>query len=490
VEALLGDFMFAIWDGRHGTLFSARDQLGAKPFYYAEVRNAIVLSNSLECVRQHPEVSRELNDLAIADCLLFGMNHDGGTTVYRDIRRLPGGHMMTWSVRGMELRRYWSLPIDEPVYFHRRGDYVDRFNELLDQAVADRLRTKRVSVFMSGGLDSTLLAATAKRLLAGRGDAQPVVARTFTHESLFADEELGYCRAAASHLDVPLGVTTLDRCPKWLAPDAPRTPEPLDDPADRTPQLDTYAQMAADSPVAFYGEGPDNALQYEWRRHIDYLSRQRRWARLATDIAYHVASHRRIPLLGTIPRMLRKRWTQDEWSPQFPVTLRSELVRELGLKDRWRSVYTLPPSPHPTRPVAYATLSSPIWQNLFEALDTAYTGALLDVRHPYMDVRLLRYMLSVPAMPWCRRKYLLRTAAAPMLPPAVIRRNKTPLPSVPNEEQARQVGPPPVYPSAELRRYAAVETLDDAASGNSAAKQAGFYLSAVSHWLHTRTSLA
>ena len=63
--------------------------------------------------------------------------------------------------------RYWTMPIDEPLFYKRSEDYVDRFQELLREAVTDRLRTNRLGVFMSGGLDSTALAATARELLRG-----------------------------------------------------------------------------------------------------------------------------------------------------------------------------------------------------------------------------------------------------------------------------------------------------------------------------------
>ena len=62
VEHLLGDFAFAIWDGRKRQLFCARDHFGVKPFYYAQVGNSLILSNTLNCVRLHPAVSDELNE--------------------------------------------------------------------------------------------------------------------------------------------------------------------------------------------------------------------------------------------------------------------------------------------------------------------------------------------------------------------------------------------------------------------------------------------
>ena len=90
VEHLLGDFAFAIWDGPRQRLFCARDHLGVKPFFYADLGQKLIFSNTLDCIRQHPAVSDRLNDLAIADFLLFDLNQDLATTSFADIQHIPG----------------------------------------------------------------------------------------------------------------------------------------------------------------------------------------------------------------------------------------------------------------------------------------------------------------------------------------------------------------------------------------------------------------
>ena len=70
-----------MWDGPRRRLFCARDHLGVKPLFYAQIGQTIVISNTLDCIRLHPAVSRDLNDSAIADFLLFGANQQIDTTV-------------------------------------------------------------------------------------------------------------------------------------------------------------------------------------------------------------------------------------------------------------------------------------------------------------------------------------------------------------------------------------------------------------------------
>ena len=85
---LIGDFVFAIWDANRRRLFCARDQMGVKPFFYAHLGSLLVFSNTLECIRQHPAISSRLNDLSIADFLLFDLIQDPAATAFAEIRRL------------------------------------------------------------------------------------------------------------------------------------------------------------------------------------------------------------------------------------------------------------------------------------------------------------------------------------------------------------------------------------------------------------------
>jgi asparagine synthase (glutamine-hydrolysing) len=88
VSHLIGDFAFAIWDGPRKQLFCARDHFGVRPFFYSKIGQVFVFSNTLNCVRQHPVVSDALNDLSIADHLLFEFIQDPTATAFADIQRL------------------------------------------------------------------------------------------------------------------------------------------------------------------------------------------------------------------------------------------------------------------------------------------------------------------------------------------------------------------------------------------------------------------
>src|SRR2546425_1936863 len=192
VEHLLGDFAFAVWDGRERRLFCARDHFGVKLFYYAHLGNCVVFSNTLECVRLHPAVSDGLNERAIGDFLLFGANQEPATTTFADIQRLPPAHTLSCVEGALRVRRYWTLSIGRENRYARAGEHVERFGELLRKAVADRLRTERIGVLMSGGLDSTTVAATARELLSKEAGPFDLRAYTAVYETLIPDQERRY----------------------------------------------------------------------------------------------------------------------------------------------------------------------------------------------------------------------------------------------------------------------------------------------------------
>jgi len=89
---------------KNATLFCARDHFGIKPFYYAMYEDLFLFSNTLEALLAHPRTSGELNESAVGDFLLFGLNCDNATTTFRDVQRLPPGHALMVSRKEMQLR--------------------------------------------------------------------------------------------------------------------------------------------------------------------------------------------------------------------------------------------------------------------------------------------------------------------------------------------------------------------------------------------------
>ena len=477
VHHLLGDFAFAIWDTQRRRLFCARDHFGVKPFYYAHLGVNVVFSNTLAGVLPHPDVGTSLNELAIADFLLFGSNQDPATTSFADIHRLAPGHTLTCEEGSLRQQRYWTLPERGRVRYRRSHEYVDHFLELLRSAVSDRLRTNDVGIWMSGGLDSTSLAAMARRLLSEGPSPVTLRAHTTVYDWLIPDEERRYASMAAKACGVEIECFAADQYGPFDSGDpADRwPPEPTDNPflGMHSQQL---ARVASHSRVILSGDGADEAL---WgSRVIDLFGRMSQ-LELAADIARSFVRHRRRPAVGL--RSALKTWLgQERRVPLFPRWVNSGLAGRLHLRERWERVHALNPiGDHPLRPEASGRLAAVASSRSTESSDPGATGIPVECRYPFLDVRLVSYLLAIPPLPWCIDKHLLRVAMRGALPDAIRLRPKAPLAGDPLRAKLLGDGAPRWDrwdPAPELARFVNRGAIPTAAS----ACESG------DPWLHVR----
>jgi asparagine synthase (glutamine-hydrolysing) len=220
----------------------------------------------------------------------------------------------------------------------------------------------------------------------------------------------------------------------------------------RALKLEEYRGLAQHGRVFFYGEGSDNALMYEWQPYLKYLARNHRWSRLIRDVFQHAIAHRRVLPMATI-KSFGKPDAGEAPQPGFPAWLDDDFASRTDARTRWETMRARAESAHPVRPVGFESFASAAWPRLFESMDPGFTEAPVEFWHPYVDLRLLRYMLSVPPLPWCRRKYLLRQAMKNMLPEEVLRRDKTALAETPLFQTVRRTGMPRMVPTGELFKY-------------------------------------
>ena len=419
VEHLLGDFAFAIWDDGRRRLFCARDHFGVKPFFYRPEPAGFAFANSLEALRALPGGER-LDDLAVADFLLFDELQDPGATIHAAIRRLPPAHALEVGGGDVEVRRYWTL--DRAVEIRHRGDPLERFNAVLQEAVSDRLRTHDVCVSLSGGLDSPAIAAAAKRALDRSGRPFALTAHTLVYDREIPDEERRYASLAASGLGLPIRCHAADGY--GLYEGVPPWPEPFHEPQGGASFALVRAQ-AADARVSLMGWDGDALLNESPKPWLRRLVGERRYGRAALAAARFALMER---------RLLPHRWTSASTSrdfpqPRYPDWIQPDLERSLGLRERWRAVQAQAHFTHPVRPYAYRILEwLGRWSSFFERFDPGATGLPIEFRHPFLDLRFVELCLSLPPVPWCVRKHVLRESLRGAVPKAVRLRPKTPLP--------------------------------------------------------------
>jgi asparagine synthase (glutamine-hydrolysing) len=428
VEHLRGDFAFAIWDARRRELFCARDHFGTKPFYYAEIGDQLLFSNTLDCVRLHPDVSAELNEGAIADFLLFGLNCDTSTTTFRQVLRIPPSHCLAVSSESLRIWKYWTPPIDGRIRYGRADDYVEHFQELLHQAVADRIRTSRAGILLSGGLDSGAIAAAAVEASTKTGDGFDLRAYTLVYESLIGDTEGEFARSIAEFLGIPLRSIPLDHLELFERWDDAETalPEPVDDPFVAG-LFHQFRTVGADCRVVLCGDGGDNLMHFQMLPYVKDLARHQEWVRLLREVAAYL--HLRPSFWPGIRRRAKALVGQDGHAAPRPGWLREEFARRVSAAERWEQWSKLSEGflTHPVVPEAHASLRLPHWPHLFELEDPGVTRCTVEVRNPLLDLRIVEYLLAIPPFPWAFEKRLLRESLVGRLPEKVRTRPKTPL---------------------------------------------------------------
>jgi asparagine synthase (glutamine-hydrolysing) len=419
VKHLIGDFAFAIWDATLERLFCARDQLGVRQFYYSINDDCFVFSNTLNCIRLHPHVSNKLNERAIGDFLLFGLNQEKEKTVFADIQRLPKAHTLVISREGVRLHEYWT-PSTSIVQYKKEADYIARFRELLNTSVADRLRTQRVGISLSGGLDSSAVAAVAINSKPLELGAYCVV-----YDSVFPDEERKYAALVANALNIPIefldaGEINQQDDEKTMAP------EPFDVDPIYVVSNELLRRLSTRARVALTGWDGDTFLNETPKHSFARSLKSGNMGRLLFDLMQYAYFQRSPPPIGI--RTQWRRWRNPHWNRSpFPVWLNEDFSKRLDLVERWRQVNAERPLAHPVRPHAFRILDSPSWDFLFSRYDAGSTLLPLEVRHPLIDVRMVDYLLALPVIPWLLDKAIMRKAMMGVLPDAILRRPKSPL---------------------------------------------------------------
>ena len=439
VRHLRGDFSLAIWDAHERRMFCARDHFGIRPFYYTETEDLFLCSNTLDCVRLHPGVSDELNDTAVADFLLFGINADKSTTTFRDVQRLAPAHTLTVSASERVSGRYWSPPVDGRIRYQRNEEYAEHFREVLHLAVADRLDVDRAGILLSGGMDSGSIAATAKEIASTSAAETNLRAFTVTYERLLGDKEGYFSARTASFLNIPIEMLSMDHLQPFEGDGMEAVfPEPFDDPLAAGIRQQ-FGAIARHSRVALNGEGIDNLMHFQLSPYLRDLGRRGEWGAYAACAAgYFWRKRSRWHRLASRAKR-RLRPPQSPW--QVPEWIVPDFARRAGLEERIRT-YGMAGilQRHPILPRGHGSLELPQWVRMFETSDAGFTGQCVEARFPFLDLRMVELALALPPYPQLFEKKIERDAMAAKLPASTLSRPKTPLVGDPSELKMRDLG--------------------------------------------------
>jgi asparagine synthase (glutamine-hydrolysing) len=420
LSRLHGDFSFALWDEARRKLVCAVDALGARAFYYVDKGGLFVGGNGLACARLHPGARDALDERAVGDYLLVGCYEDRDVTIDADVARLPPGHLLVVDEGGLRVRRWFTWPEPSPAARARPEDCAAELEELLGRAVRDRVRAPKVAIMMSGGVDSPLIALHAKRALAARPGGGELRAYSAYYERLIPDDERPFAALAARSLGISIDFQAADG---GAIHDWPERLAPAEPPPDAVmgPFLDQLERAARFSPVILTGYDGDVLLRAAVRLHWRERASQGRWGALARELAWYLVTQRALPPVGLRTALARRRARP----PRRPPWLREAFWRRVGLEERWGRALA-PPAPAAARAPSVLGFSGRAFRALLDAHDPGALGRPIDFRHPLLDLRIIRFALGLPVVPWCVDKHVLRRCMGE-LPEALRRRPKTPL---------------------------------------------------------------
>ncbi len=419
---LSGEFALAIWDPRERLLIGARDGLGIRLLYAAQGPNLIVLTNVLASARCLPGIPGTLDDEALISFVADGVA-GSGRTPFKAVRQVPAGHTLCLRHGGpATLSRHWWFPQPErPQRSMRARDAIDGYRAVLQQAVGERLHTSRASLFLSGGVDSTTIAAAA------RLSAPQVALHAFTavYPRLPAHDEIAFARLAATRLSIPSTSVDADVCDVL---DAQRSGSPalelLDEPT-LTDWRGLVGIASRHARVGLYGEDGDSLFRPPGARG---LAEESGIFRTALDSVRFAIATRRLPYLGL---RLRERIARSRSRPaDLRAPFLSAQARTILAARPPADIFGLaatPLSPHPTRPQTQDRLTIGAGELLAPLIAPDATRRPMEIRCPLLDSRVIRFVMSVPAIPWCQQKRLPREAFRGELDAAVLDRPKTPV---------------------------------------------------------------
>ena len=443
LEHLNGMFAFALWDERERELFLARDRTGIKPLYYAALDDTLVFGSELKALLQYPDMPREIDYFALDEYLTFEYV-PAPHSIFRHIKKLPPGHALTYQNGQVHIWCYWDLHLERS----ENGTSVQRFDDVavdFRAMLKDVVRHEMISdvplgVLLSGGVDSSSIAALMTEI-----SPQRVQSFSITFEDASFDEAR-FARTVANHLHTdhheliltgPMALNVLARIPQFMD-------EPLAD-SSLVPTMLLSGFVRQHVTVALGGDGGDEML-------AGYSTLQAH--RLMATYKRVVPAPLRQLALATVNRLpvsfnnistdfKLKRFAGGH---RLPMEVRhqtwlgafgdgeKELILARALLRHWRATYNSVLE-HRSRVTAQNALNVVLYMDMkmyldgdiLPKVDRASMSHSLEVRVPFLNYDVLRFLESVPINYKLRgltTKALLRKAMENDLPKEILDRGK------------------------------------------------------------------
>ncbi len=184
---LLGDFAFVIWDEKKKQLFCARDHVGIKQFYYFLKNEIFVFSNDIKSLMNFEIISKEINDKAVVNQMVYAHLQSNSYTFYRNVFKLPPAHNLIITNKKIIKKSYWKISNSPKMTYENIDECAEKLRHLITQSIYDRIRSiYPITSHLSGGIDSSSIAVIASRKL--RENDQKLLAFNWLHEPSDKDD--------------------------------------------------------------------------------------------------------------------------------------------------------------------------------------------------------------------------------------------------------------------------------------------------------------
>lgn len=455
VDYLAGSFAFAIWNPTNRTLFAARDPLGMRTFFYFWDGHRFYGASTLQSLRGLSFLKPALDEKYLWDYLTstFMGSFDPEATPFQEIRRLPAGHTLLLTDKGLDVTRYWkpwSLP---PITYKRDAEYSEHFRSLFDQIIASHCRAiGPIGVALSGGMDSSAVVCIAKELeQAGVIPAQDLHTFTISFSQsvrAYAGELVNQPRLDMIAAKYGIPVHKIE-CDDWLPmfEEIPyRSRVPQDEPFIILPRPYRnmgykIKQVLPDVRVLMTGLGADEGLSsslffiVDWLRQGNYrpalqvadiVARQSAPTTPMTrnqvlfnlilggmgprSFAYHLRRKRPGPTDGSLG--FRFHFRIPRWLPNHKALTQRAFSRLKLIPKTFKAISAQAAF---ERNILLLGDNVRLWDDQYIG-----TAAGLEMRHPFYDRRLVEFVQQLPANqkigPHGKNKYVLRRAIAGVVP--------------------------------------------------------------------------
>ena len=442
LERLNGMFAFALWDAKQKSLFLARDRTGKKPLHYCVHRGHFLFASEIKALLQHPLVSREI-DLKSLNKYLAYEYVPAPNSIFKAIKKLEPGYCLLFRGGAAVTSQYWDIPMEDyPISDRTEAQYIDELKELLERAVTARLEAADVPVglFVSGGLDSGVVAAIARKA------KENLQCFSIGFEEASFDESR-YAQQVARSLGIKHHLKVF-RAQEMLHM-VERLPEILDEPLADPSILPLYllSQFAAEHmKVVLSGDGGDELFAgyqtYQAHKLVTFYDALPGFVKESVKaFAFRLpVSHKYLSLDFKIKQFLKGVGVSSEvrfflWRGAFSnverhALLRPEVRLELQNENAYEEIYRYVRKSGLTKElerILYLSMKLYLQDNNLVTVDRASMANGLEVRSPLLDRDVVDFVCRLPMeykLNGLKTKYILKKVAEELLPRNIVYRKK------------------------------------------------------------------